>query len=94
MSKVKEPYPEIQDIRHDLDSLKNNVVELTKHIKQDGFKTTREIKRAAWLRIGEARKSGEKQLKKVEASVKKEPAKSLAIAFASGLILSALMRRR
>ncbi len=43
MPKAKAAYPEIEDIKEDLHSLKNNVVDLTNQIKKDGLKQTGNI---------------------------------------------------
>ncbi|MCS5597752.1 MAG: hypothetical protein NZ828_10905 [Alphaproteobacteria bacterium] len=94
MPKAKNPYPEIDDIREDLDSLKSNVVELTKHIKSDGHQQTEELKNAALSRLITLKSSGEKRVKDLEAHVKQKPAKSVAIAFAAGLATSLLLNRR
>ncbi len=96
MPKVKSTstYPEIDEIREDLNSLKGNVVELTKHIQKDGIKQAEEVgtnvkKSAAALQL-----RGLQEMKKVEKQVKQKPAQSLAIAFGTGVLLSMLMNRR
>ena len=93
-TKTKTTYPEIDDIRDDLDSLKSNVVELTKHVKHDGEIQTRKMQDALKTRLQEMRISGRKQYQKVEKQVKAKPAQSMAIAFAAGVAASMLMRRR
>lgn len=94
MPKAKSTYPEIEDIREDLDSLKTNVVELTKHLKKDGSEHSAEIKDMAADRYAALKASGEKQLKVVEKRVKQKPVESIGIAFAAGLALSMLVGRR
>lgn len=93
MSKSKKNYPEIDDIREDIDSLKYNVVELTKHIKADGQETLEEAKETASEKLKRLSDSGKRQLKNMEGRVKEKPAQSMAIAFAAGLALSAMMKR-
>lgn len=86
-------YPEIEDIRHDLDSLRNNVVELTKHVTKDGDAKVEDLKKVASERWEEMAKDGKKRLAMAESRVKEKPAQSLAIAFAAGALLSMLMKR-
>jgi ElaB/YqjD/DUF883 family membrane-anchored ribosome-binding protein len=94
MPKSKSTYPEIAEIREDLDSLKDNVIELTKHLKQDGMDQAEAVGTVAKKRLNGLKTQSRKELKKVEDQVKKKPAQSLAIAFASGLVASLLLRGR
>ena len=96
MPKVKTQthYPEIDDIREDLDSLKNNVIELTRAMKKDGAAKTEAVKDAAAHRIEDLKISGKAQVKNMERHVKAKPAESIAIAFAAGLVTSFLIGRR
>ncbi|HPF47003.1 MAG TPA: hypothetical protein PK690_09060 [Emcibacteraceae bacterium] len=93
MSKAKNTYPEIDDIRQDLNSLKSNVVELTKHIQHDGRLTVDDVKESASERLKVLSVTGKKKLKDVEGRVKDKPVQSLAMAFAAGLVLSAMIKR-
>ncbi len=95
MSKSKNTnYSEIDDIREDLDSLKNNVVELTKHLKQDGKEHTKELKSTALEQLDSLKSSGQERYEILEGNVKKHPGQAIAIAFASGLLASYLIGRR
>jgi len=87
-------YPEIQDIKNDLDSLKNNVVELTKHIKSDGADKSHQLAQDLSQRLLELKDSGRSELDKVAQHVQQKPGQSLAIAFAAGLLASVLLGRR
>ena len=93
-SKTKQTYPEIQDIRADLDSLKNNVIELTKHIKENGAAQTDHLKHNIEQQITDLQRAGANQVKNVEKRVKQKPAQSLMTAFAVGLVASYLLRGR
>lgn len=94
MKKAKQNYPEIEDIRDDLDSLKTNVVELTKHVKKDGIIQSKELKDVAIERLQDMKSTGKEQVKKIERRVKEKPAQSIAVAFAAGLAASFLLGRR
>lgn len=94
MPKSKSTYPEISDIRDDLDSLRHNVVELTKHVKKDGAEQTEVLKKNIGQRLSSLQASGRLQYKNAEAKIKAKPAQSVAIAFAAGLAASMLLRRR
>lgn len=90
----KTGYPEIDEIREDLNSLKDNVIELTKHVQEDGIHRAEEASVIAKKKLAEIQANGEQGLKKMEGHVREKPAQSLAIAFAGGLLASLLLRRR
>lgn len=94
MPKTKSTYSEIDDIREDLDSLKNNVVELTQHLRRDGSVRSQELRSAIMDQFALFQQSGRDQYKNVEKRIKAQPGKSIAIAFAAGLAASLLLRRR
>jgi len=94
MAKSKANYTEIDNIREDLDSLKTNVVELTKHVKKDGQAQTQAIGNSVMDRWSKLQDSSRKQYQNVEKHVKDKPAQSMALAFGIGLAASMLMRRR
>ena len=87
-------FPEIEEIRHDLDSLKTNVVELTRHIQENGAEQVHELGTLAQKRAKELRKAARSEVQKVEKQIKAHPGQSMALAFAAGLTLSALLGRR
>lgn len=94
MPKQKNNYMEIDEIREDLDSLKDNVVELTKHLKKDGVQQAHELSDIAKERLELFKMQGRRQLKSVEKQVKAKPTQSLAMAFAAGALASMLLRGR
>lgn len=95
MSKAtKSDFPEIDEIRQDLDSLKNNVIELTRHLQENGAEQFHELGTLAQKKMASLRKTGEREMKKIEEQVQAHPGQSVAVAFAAGLILSALLGRR
>jgi ElaB/YqjD/DUF883 family membrane-anchored ribosome-binding protein len=94
MPKSKHAYPEIDDIKEDLNSLRQNVVELTKHIGKDGKIQTEELKSKAFGTYKDFKSSARAQLKDLEGHVREKPGQSIAIAFAAGIVASLLMGRR
>ncbi len=85
--KTTDHHEEIENIREDIDSLKSNVVALTKTVKHEVADTTA-------TRLERIRKRGKETMGRVEKDVKAKPMQSLAMAFGAGLVLSTLMRRR
>ena len=95
MAKTPEKkYSEIDEIKKDLDSLKTNVVELTKHVKEDGSAQTRRVKKQAVKRWHDIQNNGKEQLENVENHVRKKPAQSMLAAFALGVAASFLLSGR
>ncbi len=84
---LKGKYPEIQGIKEDLGSLKDNTVELAQHVKKDGLNQVEETAKSL-------KSFGQKELKKAEKYVKQKPMQSIAIAFAGGVVASILLRGR
>ena len=91
---VVSKYPEIDEIKQDIDSLRTNVVELTRHVKSAGEKQAAELSEKAANGISSLRTRGIEEAKKVEKQVQANPGKSVATAFACGLLASLLLRRR
>lgn len=94
MPKSKTSYPEIDEIKEDLDSLKDNVVALTKHVQKDGVEQVEDLSKTAQKRLTLLKMRGRQEMKKVEKQVKAKPAQSVAIAFAGGVLASMLLRGR
>lgn len=70
MAKQKNKYNEIDDIKKDLNSLKDNVVELTKHVKDDGNEQAAELAEAAKAQLRQLNNSGKLQMKRLSAALK------------------------
>jgi len=88
------PVSGIEEIREDIDSLKSNIVELTRHVKAETGVRTDVLKSGVLSQVTSLKNSGIAQYEKLEGQVKLKPAQSLAIAFASGVIASYLLGRR
>lgn len=85
--KTKDKYPEIKEIREDLESLKDNTVELAQHVKKDGMEQVQETKQTLTVQAL-------KNLKQIEKQVQRKPMQSIAVAFAGGLVASMFLRGR
>lgn len=94
MQKVKSEFPEIEEIRQDLESLKTNVVELGKHVQSKGKSEADRLGDIALERLKDLKRSAADEYHKAEKQVKAKPGQSIAIAFAAGLVASALFRGR
>ncbi len=85
-------YPEIEDIRSDLESLKTNVVELARHVQQEGSEKMtaigKDMGRIAQKQIKNLQTVSKKEFNEVKSLVKRKPAQTLAAAFAAGVLLS------
>lgn len=94
MQKVRSEFPEIEEIKQDIDSLKSNVVELTRHVKSEGRIQARKLGDIAMDRLTDLKKSAQLEYLKAEKQIKAKPGQSIAIAFAAGLVTSFLLGRR
>jgi ElaB/YqjD/DUF883 family membrane-anchored ribosome-binding protein len=84
---------EVQEMRKDLNSLKENAESLGKHLKNEGTEQVQQAKEALTTRLSALQTTGKKQMKKIEGQVRAKPLQSLGIAFAAGLVASLLLRR-
>lgn len=88
---------DLQEIRQDLDSLKHNVVALSKNLKNNGSAQVQEqieqAKKVFSKRWGKLQSTGKVQMKRIETQVRAKPAQALGVAFLAGLAASILLRR-
>lgn len=87
MPKIKELYPEIDDIQEDFSALKSDTAELARHVQSDGTQKAADISSNLKARAAE-------QLHKAEKLVKEKPVQGIAMAFAAGFLASILLGRR
>jgi len=90
-SDAQSAFPEIEDIKEDLTSLKNDIAKLYGHVYKDGGK---QVKEFASDQIHRAQDAGRDGIKKLEHQVTSKPAQSVAIAFAAGVVASFLLARK
>lgn len=84
---------EFDEIRKDLETLKTNVGALGKHLKYEGKEKAAEARDAVGKGIDAVSDKSDKSLEMLDSSVKDNPRRALAVAFAAGVILNFLMRR-
>lgn len=84
-------YAEISEIRDDLNSLKSNVIALTKHLQRDGKERVSEIGDAVWKGVDIVREKGEESFNAIEDTIRENPRRSTLIAFGVGLLTSLLL---
>lgn len=94
MTKASESYPEIDELKEDLASLKKHVSELTASLKQDGVAEAEKLSAKAKEKLGDLKDRGQQGLHSLEDRVKEKPGQSVAIAFAAGFLASMLLRNR
>lgn len=94
MAKAHNQYREIDDIKKDIDSLKSNTVALTSHLADDGKEKLHEAGGQLRTFLSACKKDGAKYYHEAEDKVRQNPGQSIALAFAGGLLLSALLKRR
>ncbi len=91
---INKDYPEIDNIREDLDSLKSNTVDLARHVRDDAAVQTSEIRKSATDRLEKLLGLGKANIAKLEDHAREKPMQTLAIAFVAGMAASIFMNRR
>ncbi|MAL78771.1 MAG: hypothetical protein CMN55_06595 [Sneathiella sp.] len=94
MNKSTESYPEINELKEDLASLKKHVSELTAALKKDGYEEADRLGAKAREKLDELKGRGHEGLHHIEDHVRQKPGQSIAIAFAVGFLASLLLRNR
>lgn len=91
---AKNSEAEIKEIRESVDSLKTNVVGLARNLKD--ISAERAHAAADYVRdqVDGLKVSGAQTLEKAESTIKARPARSVALAFASGIVVSYLLGRK
>tara|TARA_Y100001936_G_scaffold219303_1_gene232565 strand:- start:416 stop:685 length:270 start_codon:yes stop_codon:yes gene_type:complete len=85
---------EVQAIREDLDSLKSNVVKLTETLGQEKESRIDHLKEVTLENVDALKAQGAERYAQIRTAVKEQPAKSVGIAFAAGLLASFLLTRK
>jgi ElaB/YqjD/DUF883 family membrane-anchored ribosome-binding protein len=87
-------YPEVGDIRKDVEALKEDVVALTRHVKDEGVDQVRKAQKLAQKKWARMQDIGRAELERTREVVKEHPVQGLAVAFCAGIVLAAIMGRR
>lgn len=85
---------EVEAIKKDLNSLKSNVVELTKTLNEDQETKLDALKEAALQNVTALKTQGQERFEQIKEGVKSEPTKSIGLAFAAGALVSFLLARK
>ena len=98
MTKINEKYPEVDSIKEDAKSLKENTVRLKDHVvrdaKENGNAKFEEFKDNISDRAEYLSAKGQQQVLDLERKVIQNPLQSVAIAFGVGLALSLILGGR
>jgi ElaB/YqjD/DUF883 family membrane-anchored ribosome-binding protein len=86
-------FDEFEEIRKDLESLKANVTSLGRHLKSEGREKAVEAREVLGKGIDALMSRSDKGLEMLDTSVKDNPRRAIALAFATGIILNFLMRK-
>lgn len=83
-----------RDIKDSLDTLQSNVIDLAQNIRAVSADKANMAADFARDRADDLKDMGADALKKTEKSIKASPGRSVAIAFAAGILTSLLLGRR
>lgn len=84
---------DVNDVRDDVKSLKENVSALGQSLKDEACAKTSELKGLASEKLEDVMKRGDESLKFLDDEVKANPRSAVAIAFAAGILANFLLRR-
>lgn len=84
-------YPEVAEIKQNLQDLGRNARDLAGHVKEDGFK---DVAKKAQSKFDDQLDNLKSLKEKVEDRAKEKPGQTVALAFVAGLIANFFLRRR
>ena len=91
---AKGQLPNLEDIKEDMTSLSANVISLAQTIKTLGSEKAHAAAEFVRDRADDVKAYGDDALERLEDGIKENPRKSIAGAFAAGLLTSYLLGRR
>lgn len=92
--KHKDDFSEIDDIKSDLQSLRSNVVALTRHLTENGVEKIEGLESQTKKMTRKLGAEGVRKYHQIEKKVQENPGQALMVAFCGGMLLNALLRRR
>lgn len=84
---------DVNDVRDDVKSLKDNVSALGQSLKEEACAKTAELKDLASEKLEGAMRRGDESLKFIDDEVRANPRSAIAVAFAAGILANFLLRR-
>ena len=84
---------DVNDVRDDVKSLKENVSALGHSLKEEACAKTSELKDLASEKLESVMKRGDESLKFIDDEVRANPRSAVAVAFAAGILANFLLRR-
>jgi hypothetical protein len=87
-------HADMNGIREDIESLKANVMSLSKHLQRDGAAKASEVKTAINEGLDVLLSKGDKSILAIENEVKLNPRRALVMAFMAGFAINLLLSRR
>lgn len=94
MASLKETYPEITEIKNNVNELKTNTANLARHVKEDGKEHVAEVASTFQDRLQDLKQYGRRELNLLEQHVIAKPTRSVAYAFLAGIVASVIFGRR
>lgn len=91
---LKRNYPETQNIKENAEALKGNAANLARHVIDDGKEAVSRTSDKARETLQDLREAGKRELQHLEETVRANPTRSIAIAFASGIAACLLFGRK
>ncbi len=85
---------EIKDIKQDINSLKDNVVQLTKTLSMNSESRLEDLKATMKENLDVVKDQTSEKYDLVKDAVKEKPAQSIGLAFAAGIAISYLLSRK
>lgn len=84
---------DVNDVRDDVKSLKDNVSALGQSLKEEACAKTAELKDLASEKLEGVMRRGDESLKFIDDEVRANPRSAIAVAFAAGILANFLLRR-
>lgn len=94
MGRIQENYPEITDIKSNVNEIKSKTSDLARHVKEDGREHVAELATNFKDRFQDLKQYGRRELNLLEQHVVAKPTRSVAYAFLAGIVASVVFGRK